>query len=264
VADAFQVGYTKQYFQEWGQTLHGDQSLSVPPTDKLQPLLRAEALAEPYAFDASQLAAVQVSQTPAFTKDLKDFTRDDISARQKLKQMLRMYDDTRSALERRKDVGQLFVNTQTGSPRELDNKIVSYLVLGNSPTRLGAQITLPEQEADDRPLLTLLGLIRIIAEHTLDEQFELPWLAEDNSEEAKRYKTWETKAGEAGDTVGGALGRAVAVGIASVLNPFLKLPDEFSLGVSYFTGVMVRKGAELQMHRYLEEHSEMGRARVAG
>jgi hypothetical protein len=229
MADAFQLGYTRQYFQEWGQTLRGDQSLSVPPTKQLQPLLRAEALEGPYTFDASQLAAAQVSQAPAFTENLKDFTRDDISARQKLKQMLRMYDDTRNALEQHKNVVQLFTNAQTGSPRELDNKIVSYLVLGSSPTRLGGQLTLPEQEGGDRPLLTLLGLIRVIAEHTLDEQFALPWLAEDNSEEAKRYKTWETKAGEAGDTVGGALGRAVAVGIASILNPFLKLPDEFSL-----------------------------------
>jgi hypothetical protein len=258
MADAFQLGYTRQYFQEWGQSLHGDQVLSVPSTDQLQSLLRVEALEEPYAFDASQLAAAQVSQAPAFTEGLRDFTRDDISARQKLKQMLRMYDDIRDALEQRKDVVQLFITAQTGAPRELDNKIVSYLVLGSSPTRLGGQITLPENEGGDKPLLTLLGLIRVIAEHTLDEQFELPWLAEDNSEEARRYKTWETNAGDAGDTVGGALGRAVAVGIASVLNPFLKLPDEFSLGVSYFTGVMVRKGAELQMHRYLKEHPEMG------
>ena len=258
MADAFQLGYTRQYFQEWGQTLRVDKSLPVPPAGQLRSLLRVEALEARHAFDASQLVAAQVSQAPAFTEDLKDFTRDDISARQKLKQMLRMYDDTRNALEHRKDVVQLFVNAQSGSPRELDNKIVSYLVLGSSPTRLGGQITLPEQEADDRPLLTLLGLIRVIAEHTLDEQFGLPWLAEDNTEKATRYRRWETKAGDAGDTVGGALGRAVAVGVAGILNPFLKLPDEFSLGVSYFTGVMVRKGAELQMHRYLEEHPEMG------
>ncbi len=258
MASLYQLGYTKQYFRDWGQTLREDELLAPPPSDQLEPLLRVKALNEPHTFDASKLAAAQVSQSPAFTETLKDFTRDDISARQKLKQMLHMYDDTRQALEQRKDIVQLFINAQSGSAHELDNKIVSYLVLGSAPTRLGGEITLPEQQADDKPLLTLLGLIRVIAEHTLDEQFGLPWLAEDNSEEATRYKTWETKAGDAGDTVGGALGRAVAVGIAGVLNPFLKLPDEFSLGVSYFTGVMARKGAELQMHRYLEENPALG------
>ena len=255
----YQLGYTRQYFEDWGQTLRDDELLAPPSTDQLEPLLRAEALETPHTFDASKLAAVQVSQTPAFTEDLKDFTRDDTSARQKLKQMQRMYENTRHALEQQKDIVGLFVNAQTDSPRDLDNKIVNYLTLGSSPTRLGGEITLPQKEADDKPLLTLLGLIRVIAEHTLDEQFDLPWLAGDNSESAIRYKTWEARAGDAGDTVGGALGRAVAVGIAGVLNPFLKLPDEFSLGVSYFTGVMTRKGAELQMHKYLDKNPGLGR-----
>ena len=56
MADAFQLGYTRQYLQEWGQTLRDDQWLSVPTTDQPQHLLRAEALEEPYIFDASQLA----------------------------------------------------------------------------------------------------------------------------------------------------------------------------------------------------------------
>jgi hypothetical protein len=52
----------------------------------------------------------------------------DISARQKLKQMLRKDADTRHTLDQRKDVVQLFMNAQIGSPRELEDVIVTYLI----------------------------------------------------------------------------------------------------------------------------------------
>jgi hypothetical protein len=60
----------------------------------------------------------------------------DISARQKLKQMLRVYCDTRHTLDQRKDVVQLFMNAQIGSPRELEDVIVSYLRRNNEISRL--------------------------------------------------------------------------------------------------------------------------------
>jgi hypothetical protein len=63
-------------------------------------------------------------------------SNNDISARQKLKQMLRVYCDTRHTLDQRKDVVQLFMNAQIGSPRELEDVIVSYLRRNNEISRL--------------------------------------------------------------------------------------------------------------------------------
>ena len=47
------------------------------------------------------------------------------------------------------------------------------------------------------------------------------------------------------------------MGMATILNPFVKLPDEVTLGVSFIAGVAARKGAEYQMQKYLEAHPDL-------
>lgn len=259
--DEFQTTATKEFFGSWAKELRAEVP-PVPPPEKLRPLMLAKSFQSPRELDGAQLATAQVSQTPALYRKLEGFTEDEPTARQNVQILRGMYKDIRQSLKEHKDVAALLLGAQSGGDaRSIDDKLINYLVQGESVTRLNEKIALPEKGADDRPLLTLLRLIRIAAEHYMDEEFGLPWLANDEGPEATRFKLWEIKAGDLGESIGGAAGRAAAVTMSTLLGGlggFVKLPDEVTLGVSYFMGIGLRKTAEYQMHRYLTENPEFG------
>ncbi len=253
-----ETSFAERYFGDWAAALNEDQPLPVPPADEVRNLTRVRAFADAGTFDATHIAASQVVSAANFAGELDKYTSSEGSAKENLRLLYRLYDETRGLIKKHRDVVPLIVRAQTEPVYGLDYKVLSYLMLGESPTRLGEPILLPAQDADDRSLRVLLGAIRVIGEHYMDEALGLRWYGDDDSPEAARSKTWEAKAGALGDSVGGALGRAAAVGAASLVSPLLKLPDELSLCLSYAAGVAARKGAEAQMHRYLGEHPEFG------
>jgi hypothetical protein len=217
MAEAFRADFAARYFGAWAPAAHEEEALPVPPPARLRRLTSVDAFEARDTFDAAQLAAAQATQAPNLTEKLRGFTDSAESAKENLNELRKMYGSIRKAVENRKDVVALVLSIPPGPSKELDDKILAYLVQGKSFTRLGEEVTLPAEGTDDRPLLTLLGLVRVVAEHHMDERMGLDWLAEDDSAEARRFKLWESRAGALGDTIGAALGRAAAVTMSGIL-----------------------------------------------
>lgn len=260
MADAFEADFAATYFKEWAPEAPEQEVIPVPDAAQLRRLTSAYAYEDPEEMDAAQLAAAQAAQASKIVEKLDGFTSGADSAKRNLNELRKMYDSIREAVQQRKDVVALVIGAPPGPSRELDDKILAYLVQGKSYTRLGEEIPLPAEGTDDRPLLTLLGMVRVVAEHYMDERMHLPWLADDDGADARRFKLWESKAGALGDTIGAALGRAAAVTMSGIISPVVKLPDELTLGISHVAGISARKTAEFQMHRFLMQNPELGSA----
>jgi len=260
MADAFEAEFAATYFKEWVPEAGQQEDLPVPDAGQLMRLTSADAFEDPEKMDAAQLAAAQAAQASNLGEKLGSFTKSADSAKSNLNELRKMYDSIRETVQQRKDIVALILGAPPGPSKDLDDKILGYLVQGTSYTRLGEEIVLPTESADDRPLLTLLGMVRVVAEHYMDERLRLPWLADDDSAEARRFKLWERSAGALGDTIGAALGRAAAVTMSGIISPVVKLPDELTLGISYVAGISTRKAAEHQMHRFLLENPNVGSA----
>lgn len=200
-----------------------------------------------------------------FTKDwdpeetpLKRFFRRFLEKNTAMKEVRETYErlkEARNALNLlQKDVIQLVIGSKPSRPEDDPwLLLVDYFAEGKCKTRLGDHISLPADDANDRSLYTLLGVLRIVGEHHINHKFpdQLPWVASDESDERKQYKEYGRKASELGDKIGSAFGRAAAVAAVSVINPIASLPDEATIAMSYFAGITGRKVAEAKMHEYL-------------
>ena len=164
----------------------------------------------------------------------------------------------RDVLVGNEEIVSLLIEGYVGEPREIDVKIAGFLLADGAQTRLGEKVARPKADAEDAPLLSLLRLLRIVGEHVFDEGFDLPWYAQDKSPEAARFVEWEKRAGDAGEAVGQAMGRATAVMATGLLGAVVNLPQELTVGVSYVAGIAARKKAELEMHRFLIDHPTLG------
>ena len=199
-------------------------------------------------------SAMEAARSSPLKKFLARFSSDEDEARTSIKDVYNSYKEASTTLEEYQDV----VNLILGSGRVLpDNDvrilIYNYLTKGKCKTRLGSEIIMPEQEGSDWSLYALLGIIRIVNESVYDSRFanDLPWIAEDNSSAAERFKKYELQASNLGDRIGSTLGRAASVTAVSLINPVLKLPDEATIAISYISGIQARKVAEMHMHRFL-------------
>jgi hypothetical protein len=182
------------------------------------------------------------------------FTTSAGKAKTEISKLYELFGEARMQIEKNLDVVKLVLNSDgSNDGRKLDNLIVQYLVSGSCPTRLGEEIKLPDEDSKDKTLDTLLGILRIICEHTWDTKNPdtLPWLADDTSDSARRFIKYESKAGELGDRMASSTGRAAAVGATSLINQLVKLPDEISTVIAFIAGVNGRKIAEVTMHQYL-------------
>ena len=199
-------------------------------------------------------SAMEAARSSPLKKFLARFSSEEDEARTSIKDVYKSYKEASATLEEYQDI----VNLILGSGRSLpDNDvrilIYNYLTKGKCKTRLGGEIIMPEQEGSDWSLYTLLGIIRIVNESVYDSRFgnDLPWIAEDSSPAAQRFKKYELQASNLGDRIGSTLGRAASVSAVSLINPVLKLPDEATIAISYISGIQARKVAEIQMHRFL-------------
>ncbi len=128
----------------------------------------------------------------------------------------------------------------------LGNRLLQYYVLGKTTTYTGGTITLPKDSSTDQNLETILGTIHIIEEYEAEEAWpkQLPWLADDDSPEAKKYRGWEEIAGDLSDRVGAATGRTAASTAQGLIGTFVKVPDDAVKARASIAGIKARKGTE--------------------
>ena len=185
----------------------------------------------------------------------KDEAEDQVS------QVLTMFNGAREQVQTvmADPVGNV-MNPPGAGEHTLGNRLLRYLVLGKCDTRLGNDIALPGSDSRDKTLDTIFGVLRITEECVFDDQWpdRLPWLADDDTKPGKRFRAWETKAGDLADRLGAALGRTAAATAQGLISPFVKLPDEVVLAISFVAGITARKTAEEAMHAYLKDNPTTG------
>ncbi|MDQ3864675.1 MAG: hypothetical protein M3317_14490 [Actinomycetota bacterium] len=248
-----QRSFAVSYFDELASELKDDDLALNVEEPNIPPLLTAEALVDGESFDATHHAALTALVLRPFRRFIERFTENKDTTETSLRDLYHVYGDARARIEGYGDVVGTIINRPTTEDHDLNTLILNYLILGKCKTRLGEEIQLPGEDSADKTLNTLLGVVRIISEYSWDTQHTnyLPWLADDESDAAKRFKTWEIPTGKLGDRLASSLGRAAAVGATALVNPFLKLPDEVTVAVAFIAGVQGRKMAELKMHQYL-------------
>lgn len=248
-----QQSFAAAYFRELANTLtEADLAMGLGEPN-VSRLMSPEALRTSEAYDATNYAAVTAVSLNPFRRFISRFTENADRAKESLNELYGLYSDARQRIESYSDVIDLLVNRRTSNDHDLDTLILNYLVIGKYKTRLGEEISLPGADSQDKTLDTLLGILRIISEDSWNSRYKnnLPWLADDESESATRFKMWEIKASSLGDNLASSLGRAAAVGATGLLSPLVKLPDEVTIAVAFIAGVQGRKLAELKMHQYL-------------
>jgi hypothetical protein len=248
-------GFAGTYFHDLSTVPEADLAVTIEEA-YVPSLMSPSALQDPGSFDATNYAAVTAIGLNPVRQFLARFTQSKDVADTSVRELYSLYSDARQRIETFSDVVGLILNQDASGSPDLSTLLLNYLVLGECKTRLGETIALPSDDSKDKPLDTLLGVLRIISEDQWNNRHKtfLPWLADNESDSAAQYKTWEIRAGSLGDTLAGALGRAAAVGATSLLSPFIKLPDEVTIAVSFIAGVQGRKMAELKMHQYLLEN----------
>lgn len=251
-------GFADAYFHDLSSVPEADLAKTIEEAH-VPALMSPGALQNPNSFDATNYAAVTAIGLNPLRQFLARFTQSRDVADTSVRDLYGLYSDARQHIETYSDVVGLVLNQDTSESPELSALLLNYLVLGECKTRLGETIALPDDNSQDKPLNTLLGVLRIISEDQWNNRHKtyLPWLAEDESDRTARFKEWEIRAGSLGDTLASTLGRAAAVGATSLLSPLLKLPDEVTIAISFVAGVQGRKLAELKMHQYLLENPEV-------
>ncbi len=253
--------FAVEYFDRWAGKLKQDRpTLEEALVEELVPLMAMDVVEDPGRMDAAQVVAAQAVQASALSADLEAFTESETSARERFAEVRDLFADVRRLIGAggRDVVAFLIRGGDGGVPEnDLERRIYDYLVKGKTRTRLGEQIEAPKEGAEDKALQMLLGLMRIVAEHTMDVALGLPWLADDETEQGLRRKALQLKAGEVGQDIGEALGRAAAIAALGMFGFVVKPPNEVVVGVSHVMGVVVRKGAEDQMHELLEREGNV-------
>lgn len=237
----------------------------APSQPKTGLVLGAEALEtseeEPSLYNVLTQAATVSVKSDAMQTFIGNFVDSPGQAKTAITTLFDYYNRARDQLRNLSDhVEHYILEPSAVTGHTWDEQLLRYLVMGQYQTRLGVTLLLPGDQSRDKTLETVLGILRILFESHFDIQYPnlLPWLADDNSAEAQRFKTWETKAGDLGDRIGSSLGRTAAVTATSLISPFVKLPDEITQAISFLAGVNARKVTELKMHQYLMAHPDLG------
>jgi len=153
-------------------------------------------------------------------------------------------------------VQQVAVDLSDKKRQNVQSQILRYMILGECQTRLGEKISRPEKNIEDVYFDVLLDVARVIFEDRWNTANNLPWLADDQSKTSNIYRGWEKRAGDLGNYMGGAVGRAIAAGVTSVLSPIVKLPDEVSRAIAFLFGVTCRKAAETAMQAEIKHNPD--------
>jgi hypothetical protein len=211
-------------------------------------------------YDARHGAALAAAGGNPLRRFLDRFAGARAHVRAEVSTLYDLYRDARQWVQDHDDVVGIILSGGTVGAHDVNSLLLDYLVLGRCKTRVGGEIVLPGDESGDKTLHTLLGMFRIWHEDSWSRLRPdlLPWLADVEGEEARRFRHWESEAGDFGDRLASSMGRAAAVGATGILNPIVKLPDEVTVAVAFIAGVQGRKVAELKMHQYLVENPDAG------
>jgi hypothetical protein len=243
---------TARVIETSGQTTVSDELVVVPETPQLyldKHIQIARELPRIYRTPSlvANSVAVSVVGGDSLQRKIEHFNLHPKESIQEIYSLYAIVQD-HLTLDPKDIIQRVVMDLDDAKRQDVHTQILRYLILGECKTRLGDKISRSEKNIEDIYFDVLLDVARIIFEDRWNNAHNLPWLADKKSKKSSIFRGWEKRAGDLGNYMGGAVGRAVSAGVTSIISPLIKLPDEVSRAIAFLFGITCRKEAETAMH----------------